>query len=91
MANPASKSLQLGDRVRERNRTGNVVASPLSPSYKTICEILAHRREGCVVGLEARMNSRGTRCEYAMVQWDHLKSPSIHAAFRLERVSESSP
>jgi hypothetical protein len=87
MASQTPRPLQLGDRVRERSRTGNVVANPLSPSYKTVCEILSHRREGQVVGLEARKNSKGTRCDYAMVQWDHLKSPSVHAAFRLERVS----
>lgn len=86
----ASQALQLGDRVRERNRVGSCVANPSSPSYKTICDILAHRREGLVVGLETRRNKKGTRCDYAMVRWDHLKSPSMHAAFRLERVSATS-
>lgn len=88
MANQSTPPLRLGDRVRERDRNGNCVANPLSPNYKTICQILSHRREGRIVGFEARKNSRGTRCEYAMVQWDHLKSPSIHATFRLERVSD---
>lgn len=86
MASPTPQPLKLGDRVRERTRSGNCVVNPLSPNYKTICEILSHRREGHIVGLEARKNSRGTRCDYAIVQWDHLKSPSIHAAFRLERI-----
>lgn len=85
----SNDSLKLGDRVREKARLGGCVASPASPNYKTVCEILAKRREGLVVGFETRRNSRGTRCDYAMVRWDHLKTPSIHAAFRLERIASA--
>lgn len=82
----ASESLKLGDRVREKARLGGCVANPTSPNYKAVCQILSHRREGLVVGFETRQNSRGSRCDYAMVRWDHLKTPSMHAAFRLERI-----
>lgn len=87
MSKHPAPSLRPGDRVRERDRNGGCVARPSSPNYHEICKILSHRREGLVVGLETRRNSRGTRCEYAVVRWDHLESPSIHAAFRLERIA----
>lgn len=87
MVKQSALPLRPGDRVRERNRHGGCVASPSSPNYQEICKILSHRREGLVVGLETRRNSRGTQCHYAVVRWDHLESPSLHAAFRLERIT----
>lgn len=87
----ANDSLGPGDRVREKPRIGGCVASELSPNIKAVKAILAQRREGLIVGLESRRNSKGARCDYAMVQWDHLKTPSIHAVFRLERIPSSQP
>lgn len=90
MAKQKQPRLQLGDRVRERNRVAGCVATPYSANYKTVCDILSNVRVGSVVGFETRRNSRGIRCSYAMVHWDHLQSPSMHAAFRLEKITPSS-
>lgn len=82
----SAAQLRPGDRVRERGNTGGCVANPSSPNYRAVCEILAQRREGSVISLETRRNSKGARCEYVKVCWDHLQTPSVHAAFRLERL-----
>lgn len=82
-----SEPLIPGDRVRERPRSGSCVATAASPNIKAVQAILSRRREGWVVGVESRQNSKGVRCDYAMVCWDHLKTPSMHAVFRLERVA----
>lgn len=86
-----SEPLMPGDRVREKPRSGSCVATAASPNIKAVQAILSRRREGRVVGLESRHNSKGVRCDYAMVCWDHLKSPSMHAVFRLERVPNGQP
>lgn len=81
-----SEPLKPGDRVREKSRLAGCVASDGSPNIKAVRAILAQRREGLIVSLESRRNSKGARCDYAMVCWDHLRTPSSHAVFRLERI-----
>lgn len=78
--------LQVGDRVQERNRLGGFIAT--GPNFENVRRVRSSRRVGEIVGFESKRNTRGTRCDYAMVRWDHLRSPSVHAVFRLERIPE---
>lgn len=72
--------------MRERNRMGGfITATRESGVFK---QIRSPRRVGQIVGMESKRNTRGTRCDYAMVRWDHLQTPSMHAIFRLERIPE---
>lgn len=65
---------------------GFITSSKQSGVFK---QIRSPRRIGQIVGMESKRNTRGTRCDYAMVRWDHLQTPSMHAIFRLERIPES--
>ena len=91
MAKPKPVQLQVGDRVRERERVADDVINRHSPNFAQVCQILRERRYGEVVGFKVKRNSTGSAINYIQVQWDHLSTPSLHAAARIERVSHPAP
>lgn len=86
MAKPKPVQLQVGDRVRERERVMDDCVNRNSPSFTQVCQILRERRYGKVVGFKVKRNSTGSAINYIQVQWDHLNTPSLHAAGRIEKV-----
>lgn len=80
--------LAVGDRVRERDRVGDDVITPLSPGYARVRAQLAERRYGRIVALTTRRNRSGAALRYAQVLWDRRQSPSEHATCRLERAPD---
>jgi hypothetical protein len=88
MKSSAKPPLRAGDRVRERSGNTLVVATAASPNLPAVKRITGSRRQGMVVAVETRRNSRGHQIAYAYVQWDHLQSPSLHASQRLERITD---
>lgn len=82
--------LQIGDRVREAERLVNHVFTEKSPNFKQAASYQGTRRSGVVVGFTEQPIRGGRSALYVQVQWDHLKSPSLHARFRLERVGSES-
>lgn len=80
--------LQIGDRVRERDRVPDDVVNPSSPNFTQVRQILRERRYGNVVGFQVKRSSRGHAINYIQVLWDHLSTPSLHAVARVEKVSD---
>jgi hypothetical protein len=76
--------LRIGDRVRERERVADDVATPASPNSAQVFSILRQRRRGEVVGFQVKRDRKGRAINYVLVQWDHLETPSIHAKSRIE-------
>jgi hypothetical protein len=87
MTSPAPAHLAVGDRVRERDRVGDDVATPRSPRWQQVAAHMAERRYGQVVALTTRRARNGAQLRYAQVLWDRRRQPSEHACFRLERVA----
>lgn len=87
MAKSKPVQLQLGDRVRERERVADDCVNRHSPSFLKVCQILRERRYGEVVGFKVKRDVSGRAINYIQVQWDHLSSPSLHAAGRIEKVA----
>lgn len=79
MTSQQASPLRIGDRVQERISIGdrNIVRTN-SPTLA-----VQGPRLGRIVALETRTDRRGHSRQYASVQWDHLKSPSLHACFRI--------
>jgi hypothetical protein len=86
MSTKKTPRFRLGDRVRERSRLGDDCVTPGSPNFKQVCQIMAARRYGHVVGFQVKRGRNGRALNYVQVQWDHLASPSLHATGRIERV-----
>lgn len=84
MSTPKRDPLKVGDRVRERLTIGdrNYSSDPAN-SYRADRR-LAARRVGEVVSLEKRPDRNGRMMQYAQIRWDHLRTPSLHATFRVE-------
>lgn len=88
MKRTKSAPLAIGDRVRERERVCDHVVTRNSPRYEQVCRIIRHRRHGVVLDVEVRRASNGSACKYVHVQWDHLRTPSVHAVSRIEKVAD---
>lgn len=78
--------LHIGDRVRDAKRTTMNVFTEKSPNFREASRCHGARRSGVVVGFQERPMGPQRTALYVQVQWDHLKSPSLHARFRLEKV-----
>lgn len=89
MSSSKSPRFRLGDRVRERSRLGDDCVTPSSPNFRQVCQIMAERRYGHVVGFQVKRGRNGRSLNYVQVQWDHLTSPSLHATARIERVADA--
>lgn len=85
MTTPQYEAPRIGDRVRERLHQG----SRSVINAEAAARLVPGPRLGRVVGLEARPDRRGRLMQYAQVQWDHLKSPSLHACFRIEVITST--
>lgn len=83
-------ALQIGDRVRDVARLATTVFTEKSPNFKQAAMCHGARRLGVVVGFKEQPVRGGRTALYVQVQWDHLRSPSLHARFRLERIDPSS-
>lgn len=76
----------IGDRVAERPKSHGIYAR----SQQTRERISQYRnqRYGEVVGINYKKNSVGAAQRFLLVRWDHLPSPTEHAAARICPVSE---
>lgn len=84
MTTPQREALKVGDRVRERLNPGD-----RSINGAVVAQLVPGPRYGRIVSLESRPDRRGRLLQYARVQWDHLKSPSLHASFRVEVIASA--
>lgn len=84
MSTSKRDQLKVGDRVRERLAVGdrNYSSNPADP-YRADRR-LSQRRVGEIVSLEQHPDRNGRMMRYARIRWDHLKTPSLHALFRVE-------
>jgi len=72
---------KVGDRVAERPKTHGIIAM-----RKEVKERIAQyrtQRYGVVVGMTTKLTTRGAKQNMLVIQWDHLKTPTEHAAFRI--------
>lgn len=79
--------LHIGDRVRDAERPVTNVLTDKSPNFKQAARCQGVRRCGVVVGFKEQPIRGGRSALYVQVQWDHLRSPSLHARFRLEKLN----
>lgn len=86
MSHPLPAELHVGDWVKERNRSGVVVANAFSPNFKTVSRILSHQRVGRIVAIETRKVAGGRNDTYVKVLWDYAATPSLHARYRIEKL-----
>lgn len=77
---------KIGDRVAERPKTHAI----FTENRKVQKELQKYRgqRYGEVVGINYKPNARGTKQKLLLIRWDHLKTPTEHAAMRICPVSE---
>lgn len=85
MTTPQHVAPRVGDRVRERLHQGS--RSVINP--EAAAQLVPGARLGRVVAIESKPDRRGRLMQYAHVQWDHLKSPSLHACFRIEVITST--
>lgn len=80
---PSKKQFKytIGDRVAERPKPHALIAV-----RKEVEQRIAQyrsQRYGTIIGFNTKLTSRGTKQNFALVQWDHLKSPTEHSLMRL--------
>lgn len=71
----------IGDRVAERPKAHGLFA--VRPESLDIARRNRSQRYGTVIGYDTKVNKRGSRIKFLVIQWDHLKSPMIHARHRI--------
>jgi hypothetical protein len=71
----------IGDRVAERPKAHGLFA--VRPESLAVAKRNRTQRYGTVVGYDTKVNSRGARTKFLIIQWDHLKSPTTHARNRI--------
>lgn len=76
----------IGDRVAERPKAHGLFA--IKTESLAIAKRNRSQRYGTVVGYTTKVNSRGARIKFLMIQWDHLKSPTAHARNRICPINE---
>lgn len=78
--------LKIGDRVAERPKAHGLFA--VRPESLAIAKRNRSQRYGTIIGYDTKVNSRGARIKFLVVQWDHLKSPTTHARNRICPLNE---
>lgn len=91
MTKPKASSLQVGDRVRERDSLKMFIAKPTSPGFEVARQIINSERRGQIVSIETRKASNGSAYTYVNVLWDGDQRPKTHARQRIELVTIDSP
>lgn len=76
----------IGDRVAERPKAHGLFA--VRPESLAVAKRNRTQRYGTVVGYDTKVNSRGARTKFLVIQWDHLKSPTTHARNRICPIDE---
>lgn len=76
----------IGDRVAERPKAHGLFA--VRAEALEIVKRNRSQRYGTVIGYSTKMNTRGARIKFLMIQWDHLKSPTIHSRNRICPIDE---
>lgn len=72
---------KIGDRVAERPKNHGLVA--MRKESKELAAKYRAQRYGVVVGFNIKITTTGARQKMLSIQWDHLKSPTEHASFRI--------
>jgi hypothetical protein len=86
MANERQFVYAIGDRVAERPKMNGLFA--VTQEAKQRIAKYRAQRYGTIVGMTTRVNKRGQRHKFFLVQWDNLKSPSEHARMRICPIHE---
>ena len=76
----------IGDRIAERPKPHALIAVRKEVE-QTIAQYRS-QRYGTIVGFKAKLTTRGAKQNFALVQWDHLKSPTEHALMRICPIDE---
>lgn len=76
----------IGDRVAERPKAHALMA--VRPESLEIAKRNRSQRYGTIVGYETKLNKNGARTKFLVIQWDHLKSPMVHARHRICPIDE---
>lgn len=74
-------SFNVGDRIAERPKLHALLA--VRQESLAIVQRNSSQRYGTVVGHATKINKRGQRIKFLLIQWDHLKSPMEHAQHRI--------
>jgi hypothetical protein len=86
MSKPKAPTLQIGDRVRERDSLKMFIAKPTSPGFAIARDIVKSERRGKIVEIETRKAANGSSYTYVSVLWDGDQRPRTHARQRIELV-----
>lgn len=84
MSKPKAPTLQIGDRVRERDSLKMFIAKPTSPGFAIARDIVKSERRGEIVAIETRKATNGSAYTYVSVLWDGDHRPKTHARQRIE-------
>lgn len=76
----------IGDRVAERPKAHGLFA--VRPESLDIAKRNRSQRYGTIIGYDTKVNKRGARTKFLIIQWDHLKSPMTHARSRICPIAE---
>ena len=74
-------SFKVGDRIAERPKFHALFAT--RQEALEIAKLNSSQRYGTVVNHTTKINKRGQRIKFLLIQWDHLKSPMEHAQHRI--------
>lgn len=74
-------NFNIGDRVAERPKAHGLFA--IRKEAQAIASKNRSQRYGTVLGYTTKVNKRGSRIKFLIIQWDHLKSPVVHARNRI--------
>lgn len=74
-------SYAIGDRVAERPKVHPFIS--VRAEVRSLVAQYRNQRYGTVVGFKTKLNSRGARTKFLLIQWDHLKTPTDHAQMRI--------
>jgi len=76
----------IGDRIAERPKSHSLIA--VRKEVKQTIAQYRSQRYGTIVGFKTKLTTRGAKQNFALVQWDHLKSPTEHSLMRICPINE---
>lgn len=77
---------KVGDRIAERPKP-HALLTVRKEVKETIAQYRS-QRYGTIIGFKSKLTTRGSNQKFAVVQWDHLKSPTEHSVMRLCPINE---
>ena len=78
-------SYNIGDRVAERPKTHGLIA--IREEVKERIAQYRSQRYGTIIDIFVKDKAKGKQT-MLVIQWDHLKSPTVHAQMRICPIDE---